>query len=251
MALVLASSTGGIGRHVRSLASGLVRRGVTVTVYAPEETGRQFAFASLGAAFVPIEIPANPQPGDLRSIRELRRALLAAGADLVHAHGLRAGLVAGWARPSGVPLVVTWHNAVLVGGLRGRAYHLLERRVARIADVTLGASGDLVDRAITLGGRDVRLGRVAAPTLSPVARPRAEVRAEFGVDDETPLILSVGRLHPQKGYETLIEAAARWLDRKPEPRVVIAGQGPSFLALTNEISRLEAPVLLLGHRDDV
>jgi glycosyltransferase involved in cell wall biosynthesis len=251
VALVLASSTGGIGRHVSSLAFGLAVRGVAVTVYAPEATGRQFDFVSLGAAFVPIEIPASPQPGDLRAVRELRRGLLDSGVDLVHAHGLRAGLVAGWARPDSVPLVVTWHNAVLAGGLRGRAYHLLERRVARIADITLGASNDLVDRAITLGGRDVRLGAVAAPTLDPAGRSRAEVRAEFGVDDETPLILSVGRLHPQKGYETLIEAAARWRDRRPEPLVVIAGQGPSFLSLTAQISALDAPVMLLGHRDDV
>jgi glycosyltransferase involved in cell wall biosynthesis len=251
VALVLASSTGGIGRHVSSLASGLAARGVAVTVYAPEATGRQFEFGSLGADFVPIEIPASPQPGDLRAVRDLRRALLDSGVELVHAHGLRAGLVAGWARADGTPLVVTWHNAVLAGGLRGRAYHLLERRVARIADITLGASNDLVDRAITLGGRDVRLGAVAAPTLDPSRRTRAEVRAEFGVTDETPLILSVGRLHPQKGYETLIEAAARWRERKPEPLVVIAGQGPSFLSLTAQIGALDAPVVLLGHRDDV
>ena len=251
IALVLASSTGGIGRHVSSLASGLTTRGIAVTVYAPEATGRQFDFASLGAAFVPIEIPASPQPGDLRAVRDLRRALLESGVDLVHAHGLRAGLVAGWARPDGIPLVVTWHNAVLAGGLRGRAYHLLERRVARIADTTLGASNDLVDRAITLGGRDVRLGAVAAPTLEKSGRTRAEVRAEFGISDETPLILSVGRLHPQKGYETLIAAAARWRERKPEPLVLIAGQGPSYLSLTAQIAALDAPVMLLGHRDDV
>ncbi|HEY9483592.1 MAG TPA: glycosyltransferase family 4 protein [Micromonosporaceae bacterium] len=251
VALVLASSTGGIGRHVSSLASGLVARGLAVTVYAPETTGRQFDLASLGAAFVPIEIPASPQPGDLRVVRDLRRALLDSGVDLVHAHGLRAGLVAGWARADRIPLVVTWHNAVLAGGLRGRAYHLLERRVARIADITLGASNDLVDRAITLGGRDVRLGAVAAPTLERSGRTRADVRAEFGVSDETPLILSVGRLHPQKGYETLIAAAARWRERKPEPLVLIAGHGPSFLSLTAQIAALDAPVTLLGHRDDV
>ncbi|HEU0240782.1 MAG TPA: glycosyltransferase family 4 protein [Micromonosporaceae bacterium] len=251
VALVLASSTGGIGRHVRSLTSGLAERGMTVAVYAPEETGRLFAFESLGATFTAVEIPATPQPGDLRSVRDLRQALSSDGVDVVHAHGLRAGLVGGWARPDRVPLVVTWHNAVLAGGLRGHAYRLLERRVARMADVTLGASRDLVDRAITVGGRDVRLGAVAAPTLAPARRSRAEVRAELGLDDDTPLILSVGRLHPQKGYETLVEAAARWRDRRPEPRVMIAGQGPSFLALTAEVSRLDAPVTLLGHRDDV
>jgi glycosyltransferase involved in cell wall biosynthesis len=252
VALVLASSTGGIGRHVRSLATGLVARSVRLSVYGPAATGAHFGLADLGARFVPIEIPASPQPGDLRTIRELRAALAeGGGVDVVHAHGLRAGLVAGSARPDGVPLVVTWHNAVLAAGLRGHAYHLFERRVARVADVTLGASTDLVDRAITLGARDVRLGAVAAPTLPLPVRSRADVRAEFGVDEGTPLILSVGRLHPQKGYETLIAAAARWRDRKPEPRVVIAGQGPSFLSLTAEIDRSDAPVQLIGHRDDV
>ena len=254
VALVLASSTGGIGRHVASLAAGLVAAGHTVTVYGPEATGQQFDFEGLGTAFVPVEIPATPQPGDLRAVRALRRALaeeVTAKPDIVHAHGLRAGLVAGWARPDGVPLVVTWHNTVLAGGLRARAYHLLERRVARIAEVTLGASQDLVDRARSLGSPDARLGAVAAPMLPGPQRPAAEVRAELGLDDDVPLVLSVGRLHPQKGYETLIAAAARWRDRTPQPVVAIAGSGPAFLTLTAQISDTGAPVLLLGHRDDV
>jgi glycosyltransferase involved in cell wall biosynthesis len=251
VALVLASSTGGIGRHVASVTSGLVEHGYAVSVYGPEATCRQFGFEELGAAFVPVEIPASPQPGDLRAVRALRRAMSDAGVDVVHAHGLRAGLVAGWARPDGVPLVVTWHNAILVGGLRARAYHLLERRVARIADVTLGASADLVDRARALGAKDARLGAVAAPTLHAARRRPADVRAELGIDETVPLVLSVGRLHPQKGYETLIAAAARWRERTPAPVVAIAGSGPAFLDLTAQISDSGAPVQLLGHRSDV
>jgi glycosyltransferase involved in cell wall biosynthesis len=251
VALVLASSTGGIGRHVASLASGLVERGHTVTVYGPESTERQFDFSGLGAGFVAVEIPASPQPGDLRVVRALRRALAETGADVVHAHGLRAGLVAGWARPEPAPMVVTWHNAVLAGGLRARAYHLLERRVARLADVTLGASADLVDRARSLGAKDARLCAVAAPTLHTSNRPPAEVRAELDIEPDAPLVLSVGRLHAQKGYETLIAAAARWRDRDPAPVVAIAGSGPAFLDLAAQISDSGAPVRLLGHRDDV
>jgi glycosyltransferase involved in cell wall biosynthesis len=252
VALVLASSTGGIGRHVASLAAGLADAGHTVTVYGPEATGRQFGFAESGVRFVPTEIPASPQPGDLRAVRALRRALAEdVVPDVVHAHGLRAGLVSGWAKPTGVPLVVTWHNAVLAGGLRARAYHLMERRVARIADVTLGASEDLVDRARALGAVDARLGAVGAPELHPALRTPGDVRAELGLEPEVPLVLSVGRLHPQKGYETLIAAAAKWRDRIPAPVVAIAGSGPAFLSLTAQISDSGAPVLLLGHRDDV
>lgn len=262
VALVLASSTGGVGTHVRALAYGLAERGIAVTVHGPEAAERQFHFArpagpdrpgpgSAEIRFAAVEIPANPNLRDLRTVRRLRRSLTAERTDIVHAHGLRAGLVAGWARPARLPLVVTWHNAVLAHGLRGRVYALLERRVARLADITLAASTDMVTRATRLGSRDARLGAVTAPTLSPSTRDRASIRRELEVSDGTPLVLSVGRLHPQKGYETLVEAATRWLDRDPVPSVLIAGSGPSLSTLTDRIVTTGAPVRLLGHRTDV
>jgi glycosyltransferase involved in cell wall biosynthesis len=251
VALVLASSTGGIGRHVASLAGGLVRLGTEVTVCGPADTDRQFDFTVAGARFVPVEVPATPQPRDAAAVHALRRALRASAPDLVHAHGLRAGLVAALARPTGCPLVVTWHNQVLAQGMRGRVYRQLEGYVARAADVTLGASADLVSRATMLGARDARLGAVAAPELAPATRPPGEVREEFGIGPDQPLVLSVGRLHPQKGYDMLVAAASRWRTRQPGPAVVIAGSGPAYMSLAGQISQQHAPVILAGHRDDV
>jgi glycosyltransferase involved in cell wall biosynthesis len=251
VAFVLASSTGGIGRHVASLAAGLVGSGAEVTVCGPADTDRQFAFTASGARFVPVEIPASPQPRDAAAVHALRRALKADPPDVVHAHGLRAGLVAALARPTGCPLVVTWHNQVLVQGMRGRVYRQLEGYVARAADVTLGASTDLVNRATALGARNARLGAVAAPELAPATRPADEVREEFGVAPDRPLVLSVGRLHPQKGYDVLIAAASRWRTRKPTPAVLIAGSGPAYMRLAGQISHQRAPVILAGHRTDV
>ncbi|NJC71818.1 glycosyltransferase family 4 protein [Planosporangium thailandense] len=251
VALVLASSTGGIGRHVASLAGGLVGVGAEVTVCGPAETDRQFAFTAAGARFVPVEIPASPQPRDAAAVRALRRSLRAAAPDVVHAHGLRAGLVAALARPAGCPLVVTWHNQVLAQGVRGRVYRQLEGYVARAADVTLGASTDLVNRAVALGARDARLGAVAAPDLAPATRSVDEVREEFGIAADRPLVLSVGRLHPQKGYDVLVAAASRWRTCRPAPAVVVAGSGPAYMSLAAQISQQRAPVLLAGHRTDV
>jgi glycosyltransferase involved in cell wall biosynthesis len=248
--LVLGSSTGGIGQHVASLARGLVDSGVAVTVCGPATTEEQFGFTARGARFTPVEIPANPALADARAVGELRRALVADRVDVVHAHGLRAGFVATLARTER-PLVVTWHNAVIAGGLRGRASRLVERAVARAAAVTLGASDDLVARAGALGARDARLGAVAAPVLPEPRRAAAAVRAELGAGPDEPLILSVGRLHPQKGYDVLIAAAARWRELSPRPLVVIAGTGPSYLDLASRISAARAHVVLLGHRDDV
>ncbi|MFI7160351.1 glycosyltransferase family 4 protein [Micromonospora chalcea] len=250
VALVLASSTGGVGQHVRSIAGGLTEAGASVLVCGPAATEEQFGFTGVGARFTPVEIPASPTPGDARAVTAVRRALADTPVDVVHAHGLRAGLVAALARPT-APLVVTWHNAVLAKGLRGAASRLVERIVARSVRVALGASADLVDRAAALGAADARRAPVAAPTLPPPGRRRAAVRAEFGVTADRPLILSVGRLHPQKRYDVLIDAAARWRTRTPAPVVVIAGSGPAYLPLAARISAARAPVTLLGHRTDV
>ncbi|MFJ8582668.1 glycosyltransferase family 4 protein [Micromonospora sp. NPDC093277] len=250
VALVLASSTGGVGQHVRSVARGLTAAGTSVVVCGPAATQEQFDFTGVGARFAPVEIPASPTPGDARAVAGLRRALAVTGVDVVHAHGLRAGLVAVLARPA-APLVVTWHNAVLAGGLRGGLSRLVERIVARGVRVALGASDDLVERAAALGAADARLAPVAAPKLPAPRRRRAAVRAEFGVDSDRPLILSVGRLHPQKRYDILVDAAARWRTRTPAPLVLIAGSGPAYLQLAARISAARAPVTLLGHRTDV
>jgi glycosyltransferase involved in cell wall biosynthesis len=252
LALVLASSTGGIGRHVTSLVAGLVADpGTAVTVYGPADTERQFGFATAGARFVPVEIPASPRPQDAAAVRALRRDLRANPPDVVHAHGLRAGLVAALARPANCPLVVTWHNQILARGVRGRVYRQLEGYVARAADVTLGASGDLVRDAVAAGARDARLGAVAAPTLAPATRDPTDVRDELGVTPGRPLVLSVGRLHPQKGYDVLVTAASRWRTRQPSPVVVIAGSGPAYMRLAGQISHQRASVVLAGHRTDV
>ncbi len=250
VALLLASSTGGVGQHVRSVARGLAAAGASVLVCGPAATEEQFDFTGAGTRFRSVEIPASPTPADARAVAALRRTLADEPVAVLHAHGLRAGLVATLTRPA-APLVVTWHNAVLARGVRGGLSRLAERVVARGARVTLGASADLVARAAALGAADARLAPVAAPALPPPRRRRAAVRAEFGVAADQQLVVSVGRLHPQKRYEVLIDAAARWRGRTPPPAVVIAGSGPSYLPLAARVSAARAPVTLLGHRTDV
>ncbi|MEV8509614.1 glycosyltransferase family 4 protein [Actinoplanes sp. NPDC051475] len=250
VALVLGSSTGGVGRHVSSLVRGLLAAGCRVLVCGPAATDDLFGFAAAGADFAAVEIPASPGPQDSGAIRSLRRALAGRDFDVVHAHGLRAAFVAALSRPA-APLVVTWHNAVLARGLRASASALVERIVARSADLTLGASEDLVARAELLGAREARLGAVAAPVAAAPKRSRAAVRAEFRVAADVPLIVSVGRLHPQKRYDVLLEASARWRDLDPAPVTVVAGSGPSYMLLAQRASELHAKFYLLGHRTDV
>ncbi|WP_406287833.1 glycosyltransferase family 4 protein [Embleya sp. NBC_00896] len=250
--LLLGSAAGGVGVHVASLVRGLSAHGVAVTVAAPAETKAQFAFGAAGARFVPVEIGSSPHPFDEATARALREA--ATGAHVVHAHNLRAALAAAGAlgrrRPGRTPLVLTLHNAVLATGLRAIPAHLMEKRAVRAADVVLGASDDLVDRARHLGAGDARLGPVGAPLLPAPRRDRAAVRAELG-GTERPILVAVGRLAPQKSYPLLLDAARRWTALDPVPLVAIAGDGPLREDLQARIDAEHLPVRLLGHRDDI
>lgn len=215
----------------------------------PAATEASFGFAAAGAAFLPVETAIGRRPvDDARALRRLRSALRSA--DLVHAHGLRAGLLSGLALSAATPYVVTWHNAVAGTGVRRRAVGLLETVVARGAEVTLAVSPDLAARARAVGGRDVRLLPVPAPPLGPAAMAPAAVRTELGVAGR-PLVLGVGRLHPQKAFATLVAAAADWDGRTPAPVVAIAGDGPLRAELTAAISAAGTDVRLLGHRTDI
>lgn len=219
--LVLGTSTGGVGRHVQSLAAGLATRGCRVTVAGPASTRAAFDLPS----YEIVEIGSAPHPTrDAFAARRLRA--LAKDADVVHAHGLRAGALAVLSAP---PVVVTLHNAVT-----GRIAAVLERLVARRATVVLAAGEDLVERARAVGARDVRLAPVAAPDQLPTGR-------DPGLGH--PLVLAVGRLHPQKGYEVLLEA----LPLLGDAVVAVAGDGP----LAGELRAAAPQVRWLGRRDDV
>ncbi|WP_026923835.1 glycosyltransferase family 4 protein [Glycomyces arizonensis] len=252
IALVLGPSTGGIGTHVASVASGLVDRGDAVLVVGPPETEERFGFRSRGARFAPAPITAKPSPQlptAWWATFNALRGVTGRGVDLVHAHGMTAGLTALAARPAGAALVTTWHNTQLTSGIKRRLYDQAEKRLARGVDVALAISSDLHEHLIDLGAADARTAQAPAPPLR-AAGDREAVRAQLGIGDRH-LILSVGRLHAQKDFDTLIDAAQRWRERGPAPVVAIAGDGPEHDRLQALIEGTGAEVRLLGHRSDV
>ncbi|MFJ8156923.1 glycosyltransferase family 4 protein [Streptomyces sp. NPDC094468] len=247
---VLGGGNAGSSAHVRSLAAGLVARGVRVTVCAPAEADRAYGFSGVGADHV--HVPRSSDPG---SVAALRAACT--DADLVHAHGLHASFRAVLALSGRrTPLVVTWHSRAEAEGARAHLLRMLERRVARTATVVLGTTSDLVDRARRTGARDARLAAVTLPGLrrpqegDETDRQRPKLRAELGAMGR-PLLVAVGSLDRHRGYDVLLDAARAWCRLDPVPLLVIAGEGPLRPVLQRRIEAEELPVRLLGARDDV
>ena len=75
---------------------------------------------------------------------------------------------------------------------------------------------------------------------------RASVRRELGLPVDAPLVVSVSRLVPRKGMDTLIRSAARLGRTEPDLVVAIAGSGRDRRRLEGLVASTGAPVRLLG-----
>jgi glycosyltransferase involved in cell wall biosynthesis len=90
------------------------------------------------------------------------------------------------------------------------------------------------------------------------ARERADgsFRAELGIPASAPLVAGVGRLHPDKGFEYLVDAATAVFTEVPGARFVVAGVSDDVDYERGLRQRIDAAGLgeqfhLLGHRTDV
>ena len=161
---------------------------------------------------------------------------------------------------------MTVHNAPSGGGVARLVYRVLERVVARNADLVLCVSPDLERRMLAAGARRAERAVIAAPdpvpgaaapsaiapsAIAPAAIAPAPV-APAAVDPAgRPVVLAVGRHARQKGLDVLVEAAAAWRDLDPAPLVVIAGDGPLTGELRAQAAELGVDVRFPGRRDDV
>jgi glycosyltransferase involved in cell wall biosynthesis len=109
----------------------------------------------------------------------------------------------------------------------------------------------VLESAPWLAGRVVLLPN--AVDASPPAGGGARLRAELGIASDAKLVGAVGRLTPMKGFEHLLGAWPLVLEKHPEARLVLFGDGELRGALERQAARLgvAASVSFAGFRDDV
>ena len=87
-------------------------------------------------------------------------------------------------------------------------------------------------------------------------RDRTKFRRDIGVANDTTLIGNVGMIRPDKGQLVLVEAARLVLEKRPDARFVIVGQGTGILKrginVRNAIDQagLADKVIMAGYRWD-
>ncbi|MFN2594740.1 MAG: glycosyltransferase family 4 protein [Actinomycetota bacterium] len=246
---VLGRSAGGIAKHVATIQRALDGHdGFTVDVAGPPDLP-----IAMMRAPIDLEIPSGPL-GHRAARRKLRELIAGGEYDVVHAHGLRAGMDAGRAAQSTSSLrVVTIHNLVradIVGAARARAYQRAEKLAVRDNDRVLAVSQDI---ARHLEGRSpashVEVMHLGIESPEGRRRTTGEVRRELKVPDAVPLLVTVARLDAQKALHVLIDAV-----KALQPlTAMVVGTGSLQTELERRVT--EAGIAdrfkLLGWRDDV
>lgn len=251
---LLGSSAGGVSQHVSQISRLLeAESGIEVVVAAPSVLREKFADAQRFAA---VEIADRPGAGDLRTMGGIKA--LGQSADVLHAHGLRAGAMAGLAlatisRSRRPRLVVTLHNLPVGGWKIQSVSSVLEAVVSKTSDVVLGVSTDIVERMRSKGARVGGRALVPAPLLREVTQSAEQTRREILGESHTSskLVVTIARLAPQKGLDTAVSASRLLKDAGVQHTWVVAGDGPLHDSLQSQIDALGAPVKLLGRRSDI
>lgn len=252
----------GVTVSVDSLARGLGARGHEVLVLAPRpdaardpgsagSPGPTPRYAWLPSYQLPrVAPPAYRMPWPLPWTAAVREAR-AFAPDIVHAHSpFVTGVIARRiARGSGAPLVFTHHTRFddyghYLGPLAGPGAALTEAYLRRFwagCGAVIAPSGDLAaEIADRLPAR--RRSRIhVIPTGVDVAGIQAttpvDVRPAAGWREEALIVVSLGRLAPEKSPMTVLDAFALAAKRDERLRLVVIGGGPSEDALRRRAGR--------------
>lgn len=229
----------GVAMTFGIIARELGRRGHQVTVYRPWR--RDLAAPSTHPEYREAALPGLPIPGypalrlGLPAWLQLRRRWRAECPDLVHVvteGPLGASAVAA-ARSLGVPVTSSFHtNFHAYAGHYGCAplRHLALawlRRVHNRTRRTFAPTGEMCTELAALGFSNLGvLSRGVDLRHFAPGRRDACLRASWGVGDNDPVVIHVGRMAAEKNYPLLFRTYAAMRAANPRLRFVLAGEGP-------------------------
>lgn len=184
---------------------------------------------------------------DWRSYRQLLALLRDIKPDLLHTHSSKAGIIGrAAAEKLRIPCVHTIHGAAFHYGQHPLAFGLyrrLERWAGKRTDKFISVCDAMTEQYVAAGieSRDkyvtVYSGFDVEPFLSP-PRPPEVVRKELGLQPDDIVIGKVARLFPLKGHEYIVPAAKAVIDRCPNVKFLLVGDGILRPKVEAELSEL-------------
>jgi glycosyltransferase involved in cell wall biosynthesis len=245
--------SGGAERFVVGLATNLPedRFESWVCVTRGIEAGPARTLADAGIPLIGLGRHAK---WDVHRLGGLARLIRKVGFDVVHTHMFGSNL---WGTVIGracrVPVVIAQEHTWSYEGQPLRVWldgHVIGRLATRFVAVS---SAD-AERMVRIEG--VPAAKVVViPTayIPSQAAAGGDLRAELGLEPDTPLVGTVALMRPQKALQVLIDAYAQIVAALPDTHLILAGDGRSRPDLERRVRELglEASTHFLGIRKDV
>jgi glycogen(starch) synthase len=251
---------GGLARHVRKLSEALVDRGTEVHVLT--RGGEESPDDELVNGVFVHRVREPTRPAELNEfvawVERMNSDMLAAGVelgdrfsfDVVHGHDwLVANACDHLAKRFSAPLVTTIH-ATEHGRHQGwvnkhpQAYiHGVERWIVNRSDKVIACSTFMREQVVDVFAVEEDRVEVIPNGIDPEdLQPHDDeelrrLRSEFAEPHES-LVLLVGRLVYEKGFQFALEALPEIIRRQPQTRFVVAGSGTHEQELRRQASEL-------------
>ena len=226
--VINSSVEGGGARHLQALVSRLVPAGFRPVVATTDHGPLVERLEAAEVRVVDVNMMRSRL--DPRPVLRLRKLIAGQSFDLVHLHGTRAGFFGALAVTALRPrprVIYTVHGlscsrraSAPVKRLFAEVERFIAARAHRVISVSENDRSFGVEHGILPPERTssipngIELNGASGPPELPFTRGGA------------PSILTVARLVPQKGIPVLLEAARIVLDRRPDARFTLFGDGP-------------------------
>jgi len=243
--------TGGAEQVTVSIVNGLTARGYDVELLVSQREGKLQSRVSPGVSLETlssIEVPMAGIAAHIPAMAQYLRREKPAAVFPQMTHGSVVCLAAARMVDTDTPVFPTKHCAygqARDGSLKSHVLGKLSRSLLPTADHVIGVSRGVADsmvESLDLSSADVSV--LHNPVDTDEIRREGSEPVDHRWFDDHPVVLSVGRLEPQKDHETWLRGFERVHETRPETRGLIIGQG-------SEQKRLRALSAELGISDAV
>jgi glycosyltransferase involved in cell wall biosynthesis len=250
-------SSGGAEQLQVTFAKEANRRGFKLAVISLGEDDDSQYVKQLRALDVAVHFFPTKRIFDFNNLYRITKLFQAERPDILHTHLTYSNIIGSMvARLTGIPIVATLHSIGIDERFRAPRTEQVERFALRHLVHKIIACGPAVATHYQANVKDEPVLVIPnavddVPQIS--SSERDALRKQIAGDSDRPIIISVGRLVVQKGFEDLLDAFFILHSSHPTAFLVIVGNGDTRIGLEQKIKdlRLSDHVRLLGWRTDV
>ena len=260
---ISATSTGGVGYHLLMLARYINKDFFELAFALPSDSHFYYKILKEGVKVYNLKISRNPWTfKNLQAFYKLWKIIKKNDFDIVHTHTSVGGFIGRViAKIKGIPLVLWsihgWAFNYPYGSLgRRKFFKIIEKGLDHLTDYYIAVSKNMkqvgIEASIT-NSKKIKVIHHGIEITNKVHTNLTTAKEEFGIDKNSPVIGTIGRLEPQKSVDDLIKAVSYLKDKYSNIKLILVGDGPlrkNLEELAQELN-IKNNIIFTGWKKDV